>query len=201
MLGFVHASFPSSLVLLVAAFLFLNLSIPALAVCGVDSGLVDIAPTLALSVCADWQPDSPSTTVIRVVRTPLTAQSTAANVTAFRDSVMVQPAWPKSTPKFKVDRSEGLLTITTTQVIARVELASLSIQFFDASSSDPFLTEQSHSFTPDIDAATGGASFVASCVWGPLADNEALYGGGSFQSGIIDFRNVPVNLVQFNTEV
>ena len=25
--------------------------------------------------------------------------------------------------------------------------------------------------------------------------------GGSFQSGIIDFRNVPVNLVQFNTEV
>jgi alpha-D-xyloside xylohydrolase len=116
---------------------------------------------------------------------------------------MVQPSWPKSVPAFKVDRSRaGFVTISTVQLLITVNLNSLSIEFHDSQTpSTPFLTEQSHSFAPDIDAASGGASFVASCVWGPLSENEALYGGGSFQSGIIDFRNVPVNLVQFNTEV
>ena len=114
---------------------------------------------------------------------------------------MVQPSWPTNVPNFKVDRSRaGYVTILTSQLSASVNLDSLSIEFFYAAA-PPFLTEQSFSFVPDIDAASGQASLVASSVWGPLSQNEALYGGGSFQSGIIDFRNVPVNLVQFNTEV
>jgi len=176
---------------------------PAAAVCGADSALVDIAPSLAVSICADWQPNHPSPTIIRVVRTPLTSDATAANVSLTRDSVMVQPSWPTSVPKFSVDRSRaGFVSIITSQVVVSINLDSLSIDFLHGSTATaPFLTEQSHSFAPDIDAATGHPSFVASSVWGPLSENEALYGGGSFQSGIIDFRNVPVNLVQFNTEV
>jgi hypothetical protein len=174
---------------------------PVDAICGSDSALVDIAPTLAISICADWQPDKPSPTVVRVVRTPSTSQSSAANVSLTRSSVMVQPSWPTNVPDFKVDRSRaGYVTIMTSQLSASVNLDSLSIEFFYAAA-PPFLTEQSFSFVPDIDASSGQASFVASSVWGPLSPNEALYGGGSFQSGIIDFRNVPVNLVQFNTEV
>ena len=176
---------------------------PAAAVCGADSALVEIAPSLAISICADWQPDDPSPTIIRVVRTPVTSQSTAANVSLTRESLMVQPSWPASVPKFSVDRSRaGFVSIITSQVVVRINLDTLSIDFlYPSTATAPFLTEQAHSFAPDVDAATGDASFLASSVWGPLSQNEALYGGGSFQSGIIDFRNVPVNLVQFNTEV
>jgi hypothetical protein len=118
---------------------------------------------------------------------------------------MVQPSWPASVPKFSVDRSRaGFVSILTSQVVVSVNLDTLSIDFLypsTATGTAPFLTEQAHSFAPDVDAATGDAAYLASSVWGPLSQNEALYGGGSFQSGIIDFRNVPVNLVQFNTEV
>ena len=116
---------------------------------------------------------------------------------------MVQPPWPFSVPAFKVDRSRaGIVTIATSQLLVSVNLGSLAVDFiYPSATAAPFLSEQSHSFAPDIDAASGKSSFVASSVWGPLSENEALYGGGSFQSGIIDFRNVPVNLVQFNTEV
>jgi hypothetical protein len=176
---------------------------PALAICGADSALVDIAPTLALSVCSDWQPGSPSPAIVRVVRTPSNSESTAAQVTRTRDSLMVQPSWPPNVPKFKVDRSHaGLLTISTSRLVVTVDLDSLSIQFLDPLASEaPFLVEQSHAFAPDTDAASGAAAFAASSVWQPATESEALYGGGSFQSGFVDFRNVPVNLVQFNTEV
>ena len=196
----------SPLTLLILPFLAACLlPAPAAAVCGADSAIVDIAPSLAVSICADSQPDDPSPTgtIIRVVRTPVTSQSTAANVSLTRESLMVQPSWPASVPKFRVDRSRaGFVSILTSQVVVSVNLDTLSIDFlYPSTATAPFLTEQAHSFAPDVDAATGDASYLASSVWGPLSQNEALYGGGSFQSGIIDFRNVPVNLVQFNTEV
>lgn len=183
--------------LFAASFLFT----PVSAVCGSHSALVDIAPTLAISICADGQLDNVSPAIVRVVRAPSTSQTTAAQLSLSRDSVMVQPHWPKAGPNFKVYRSDDILTVRTSKLVVIVDLRFLSIKFLDASATTPFLTEQSHSFAPDTDAASGAASFVASSVWGPLSENEAIYGGGSFQNGVIDFRNVPVNLVQFNTEV
>ena len=194
---------PSSCPFLITIIVFSLFSAPVVAVCGSNSALVDITPTLAISICADWQADNSSPTVVRVVRTPATSDYTAANVSLTRSSLMVQPSWPFSVPAFKVDRSRaGVVTVTTSQLRVSVNLGSLAIDFiYPSASAAPFLSEQSHSFAPDIDAASGQPSFVASSVWGLLSKKEAIYGGGSFQSGIIDFRNVPVNLVQFNTEV
>jgi hypothetical protein len=197
----VSISCPSFGYFLISLFAASFLFTPVSAVCGSDSALVDISPTLAVSICADGQLDRASPAIIRVVRTPSTSQTTASQISLSRDSVMVQPYWPTTGPEFKVNRSDDILTIVTSKLIVSVDLRFLSIDFLDASATTPFLREQSHSFAPDTDAASGAASFYASSVWGPLSKNEAIYGGGSFQNGVIDFRNVPVNLVQFNTEV
>ena len=78
------------------------------AICGTekDNNIVSINEQLAVSVCSD--------TIIRVIKTPPNAAVPNATEQTFtRESLMVQPSFPESTPNFKLEKNENIVTITT----------------------------------------------------------------------------------------
>ena len=60
------------------------------------------------------------------------------------------------------------------------------------------LSESASEFTPTTDL--GEPTWTIEQQWVSGNQSEALFGGGEFQNGILNFKNAPVQLVQFNTE-
>ena len=178
--------------LLSTSLLFASAATPvtASASCGTASGsLVEIIPTLVIGVCADG--------VLRVVRTPSGVSAKAALLA--KRSLMVDPNFPAGVPSFNVSNASGVVTIETATIKATIDKQQ-NVSFTSAIEKKPLLSEVGHRFTPTHDPAKPlmkqhiiEQSFSAD-------DGEGLYGGGEYQNGLINYRGVPVELVQFNTE-
>lgn len=160
--------------------------------CGLAKGaLVEISPRLVLGVCSD--------STFRVVRSP--GEDAKAKLEG-RRSLMVRPGYGSGpVPQFSVTHQGPVTTTVSTSTLkAIVDMASEHIEFFDAASGVALTSDFGHSFEPTSDPALKNASSYIVSQSFKLAPNEGIFGGGQYQSGIVGFQGVPVEMVQYNTE-
>ncbi len=138
---------------------------------------------LHLAVCSDR--------VIRV-EASLTDKFPESNV-----PTVIRPCGGAS---FTISYSASTVTIKTSVLKVEIDRATNSVEFLTAAG-QPILSEQgSHgrTITPiDVDGLHTneiGQDFL-------LSPNEALYGLGQHQEGFLDLRDIPVQLLQANTNI
>jgi alpha-D-xyloside xylohydrolase len=125
-----------------------------------------------------------SENIIRVVSSPV--DSIPSN-----KSLVVLPN--SSTPAFEVKEIDDTLTISTSSIQAHVSLATGQVSFTDKSGKT-FLKE----------AASGGSFQTSSHAVKQVfesEDDEAFYGLGQHQEGIMNYKGKDVSLFQYNTKV
>lgn len=135
---------------------------------------------LRITVCSD--------SIIRVTATP-------DRFFSVRQSLMVQNPLVRRA-SWSVREEKGIVTLSTSSLSVRVDPASGSVSFFDRSGR-PVLAER-----------PGGRSFTAAEALGEPVwkvrqifdspENEALYGLGQHQNGILNWKNRDADLWQYN---
>jgi alpha-D-xyloside xylohydrolase len=125
-----------------------------------------------------------SENIIRVASSPVDSIPSA-------ESLVVLPN--SSIPAFEVKENDDMLTISTSSIQAHVSLTSGQVSFTDKSGKT-FLKEDA-----------GGGTFQPSShaikqVF-ESEDDEAFYGLGQHQEGIMNYKGKDVSLFQYNTKV
>ena len=98
---------------------------------------------------------------------------------------------------YTTNESATTVTISTSSLKTVVDKATELVTIYDLHSNEILLQETKTTFTPTTDMNT--STYIIEQSW-ISPTNEALYGGGEFQNGLINFKNAPIQLVQFNTE-
>lgn len=139
---------------------------------------------LKLTVCSD--------SLVRVLYSP------GETLPAGQDFVVTNQAWRGAS--FKVAEGDGKVTLTTRKIKVSVEKASGAISFLDISGRR-LLTEPAGGGKSMPPATVNGESaFRPEQTFASPAD-EYLYGLGQFQEGIWNWRGLPQQLRQLNTEI
>ena len=139
---------------------------------------------MKLTVCSD--------AIVRVMYSPTTA------LPAGQEFVVTNRSW--KSVSFKVADSNGKLTVTTGKLKVAVDKMSGAVAFYDVA--DKLLLAE---------PADGGKTMTAATVNGESAfqpeqtftspSDEFIYGLGQFQEGIWNWRGMPQQLRQLNTEI
>jgi alpha-glucosidase (family GH31 glycosyl hydrolase) len=140
--------------------------------------------TLRLTVCSD--------SIVRVMYSPTAA------LPAGQDFVVTNHSWP-AVP-FKVADRRGQLTITTRKLKVSVDKASGAVAFYDAAGGRLLAEPATGGKTMTAVTVNGEASFQPEQVFTSPA-GEFLYGLGQFQEGIWNWRGLPQELRQLNTQI
>lgn len=134
------------------------------------------------------------------VRGPNAIRVACARDRAFftRDSLIVPPR-TAPLPAWRASASREAVTLTTDALSARLDLATGAVSFLDAAG-QVILAERAggRTFTPV--EIQGEQTAHARQVWEPRAD-EALYGLGQHQFGLMNIRGYDLDLYQRNTVV
>ncbi len=130
--------------------------------------------------------------IIHVVATPLDS------FPAFNSLMVVKKEWPLV--KWDITQTGSEVTLSTALVHATVSLVSGEIHFTD-NNGQPILSELKNggrNFTPVT--VEGENMYGIEQRFESPAD-EGLYGLGQHQTGLMNYRDYPVELAQYNTEV
>ena len=163
----------------------MNCLFAALCLAAVTAAAPAVPPVVSvgrtqLHVCSD--------TVIRVTHTP-------TGVFPNRTMLIAKQTWEPV--KYTKTEDADSVTVTTAMVRAVVNKASGAVSFFDAKNGKSIVVEDRTTFNTTQDM--GKDTYVVEQSWLSASD-EALYGGGEFQNGLLNFKGAPVQLVQYNTE-
>lgn len=131
-----------------------------------------------------------ATNIIRITRWPNHATKSRG-----RQSLIARQTWPEVW--HQVTETDEDVTVTTKELTLTFSKTSGTGSFADASSGKVILSEAAHSFKAVTDL--GHASYEIRQSWSGPAE-EGLYGGGSFQNGLINYKHAPISLIQFNLE-
>jgi alpha-D-xyloside xylohydrolase len=101
--------------------------------------------------------------------------------------------------RWKLDTRDRTTTLTTAKLQVRVNLATGSVSFFDATGK-PILAEKNGGRMLTPAEVQGEQTFQVRQQWEPNAD-ESLYGLGQRQIGILDIKGWDLDLWQHNTHV
>ena len=115
-----------------------------------------------------------------------------------RKSLVAAPRRCEST-KWSVTNSPREAVLTTTKLKVKVDLTTGSLGFFD-SAGQPIVIEKQNGKTLTPVEVQGEKTFHARQVWQANAD-EALYGLGQHQFGLMDIKGYDLDLWQRNTVV
>jgi alpha-D-xyloside xylohydrolase len=139
---------------------------------------------MKLTVCSD--------SIVRVMYSP------TATLPAGQDFVVTNHSWPRTS--FKVADANGKLTLITRKLKVAVDKATGAVAFYDTSGklllSEP--ADGGKKMTPAT--VNGETSFRPEQSFVSPPD-EFLYGLGQFQEGIWNWRGMPEQLRQLNTEI
>ena len=161
-------------------------SIPVQSVqAGADGVTLTMSPgKIKLTICSD--------SIVRVMYSPTTT------LPAGQDFVVTNHSWPA--PSFRVADSGGKVTVATHKLKIAVDKATGAVAFYDASG-NLLLAEP----------ATGGKAMAAVTVNGESSyqpeqsftspADEFLFGLGQFQEGVWNWRGMPQQLRQVNTQI
>ena len=139
---------------------------------------------MKLTVCSEG--------IVRVMYSP------TATLPAGQDFVVTNHSWPATS--FKVADSGGKLTITTRKLKITVNKATGAVQLFDSSNKLLLaeLADGGKTMTPVT--VNGEESYQPQQIFNSPTD-EFIYGLGQFQEGIWNWRGMPQQLRQLNTEI
>lgn len=139
---------------------------------------------MKLTVCSDR--------IVRVMYSPTTT------LPAGQDFVVTNHSWPRTS--FKVADENGKLTVATPQLKVAVDRATGAIAFYDASGSMLLSEPAGGGKTMTSATVNGESSYQPEQGFASPAD-EFLYGLGQFQEGIWNWRGMPQQLRQLNTQI
>ncbi|HEY2903994.1 MAG TPA: TIM-barrel domain-containing protein, partial [Polyangia bacterium] len=122
------------------------------------------------------------------------AYTTAAAI-PMKTSLAVNATWP--TPTFCVSETGGIVTITTARMQVNVATATGLVTFAD-SAGNGLLSEASKSLTPAT--VEGVGTNTVATAWKSPAD-EALFGLGQHQDGVINRKGSTLDMRQANTQI
>lgn len=140
--------------------------------------------TLKLTVCSD--------SIVRVRYSP------AATLPAGQDFVLTNHF--SQTPSFKVVDANGKVTVTTRKLKVAVDEATGAVAFYDASGNELLAEPAGGGKTMTAVTVNGESSWQPEQSFTSPAD-EFLYGLGQFQEGIWNWRGMPQQLRQLNTQI
>ncbi len=140
--------------------------------------------TMKLTVCSDR--------IVRVMYSPTTT------LPAGQGFAVTNHSWPSTA--FKVAEAGGKVTVMTRKLKAAVDKATGAVAFYDVSGK--LLLAEPATGGKKMPAATvnGEMSFQPEQSFASPAD-EFIYGLGQFQEGIWNWRGMPQQLRQLNTQI
>ncbi|HEX5399637.1 MAG TPA: TIM-barrel domain-containing protein, partial [Verrucomicrobiae bacterium] len=139
---------------------------------------------MKLTVCSDR--------IVRVMYSP------TATLPAGQNFAVTNHSWPRTS--FKVADAGGRVTLTTRQLKVDVNKASGAVTFYDAAGK-PLLAEPAGGGKTMAPATVNGeSSYQPEQSFASPAD-EFLYGLGQFQDGNWNWRGIPEQLRQLNTQI
>jgi alpha-D-xyloside xylohydrolase len=139
---------------------------------------------MKLTVCSD--------SIVRVMYSP------TATLAAGQDFVVTNHSWQSTS--FKVAEASGKVTVTTRKLKAAVDKATGAVAFSDASGNLLLAEPAAGGKTMTAATVNGESSFQPEQTFTSPAD-EFLYGLGQFQEGIWNWRGMPQQLRQLNTQI
>lgn len=167
------------------------------AICGFDARqIVPIDDSLAIAIC--------SSRVARIFRTSDDASS-ATNQLRVRPSLTVQPGYADKCcdVSFNVTSIGNSTIIQTSHLRLEVDRSAgynstsgQTISFYSQITGKLLTAEVSSEFTRISNKST---ALQNSQSWA-LSPDEALYGGGQYVNGLINYASAPLLMTQFNTE-
>ncbi|MGO8764663.1 MAG: TIM-barrel domain-containing protein, partial [Limisphaerales bacterium] len=140
--------------------------------------------TMKLTVCSD--------SIVRVMYSP------TATLPAGQDFVVTNHSWPST--KVKVADANGKVTVTTRKLKVAVDKATGAVAFFDASG-NLLLAEPADGGKTTAPVTVNGESSYQPEQTFVSPPDEFLYGLGQFQEGIWNWRGMPQQLRQLNTQI
>jgi alpha-D-xyloside xylohydrolase len=117
---------------------------------------------------------------------------TSASSLPMKTSLSVNATW--GTPSFCVAESDGTVTITTVRMMAHVSIATGLVTFTDLAG-NAVLSEASKNLTPAT--VEGVSTNTVQTAWNSPA-NEALFGLGQRQDGVINRKGQAFQMLQAN---
>ena len=139
---------------------------------------------MKLTVCSD--------SIVRVMYSPTTT------LPAGQDFAVTNHSWPRTS--FKVADADGKVTLTTRELKVVVDKAGGAVAFYDASGK-LLLAEPAAGGKTMTPATVNGESSYQPEQTFTSASDEFLYGLGQFQEGIWNWRGMPEQLRQLNTQI
>ncbi|HUZ07236.1 MAG TPA: TIM-barrel domain-containing protein, partial [Candidatus Paceibacterota bacterium] len=139
---------------------------------------------MKLTVCSDG--------IVRVMYSP------TATLPAGQNFVVTNHSWAPTS--FKVAEATGKVTVTTRKLKVAVDKATGAVQFFDASNKLLLAEPAAGGKTMTPVTVNGESSYQPEQTFASPAD-EFIYGLGQFQEGIWNWRGIPEQLRQLNTEI
>ena len=140
--------------------------------------------SLKLTVCSD--------SIVRVMYSPV------STLPAGQDFVVTNHSWPKA--GFQVSQSAGKIIITTRKLKVSVDRTTGALEFCDSSNRSLLTELPSGGKTMATVNVNGESTYQPEQVFESPAD-EFLYGLGQFQDGIWNWRGIPEQLRQLNTQI
>ena len=129
--------------------------------------------------------------IFRITHTPHGGDAPSTRV-----SLIAKSTFPHT--NYTTDETSTTIIVATQRLKAVIEKATEIVTVLDIVTNVVVLQEtNTTSFVPITDM--GKDTYLIEQSW-VSDDDEALFGGGEFQNGLLDFRNAPIQLVQFNTE-
>jgi alpha-D-xyloside xylohydrolase len=139
---------------------------------------------MKLTVCSD--------SIIRVMYSP------TATLPAGQTFAVTNTAWPVAS--FQVTDSIGSVAIATVKLKVSVDKTSGAVQFFDSSNNLLLAEPATGGKTTTAVTVNGESSYQPQQEFSSPAD-EFIYGLGQYQEGIWNWRGVPQQLRQVNTQI
>ena len=150
-----------------------------------DGVIFALSPgSLKLTVCSD--------SIVRVMYSP------TSTLPPGQDFAVTNRSWPKA--GFQVSQSAGKVTISTRKLKVSVDRATGAVEFLDSSDRSLLAEPSSGGKTMTAVNVNGESAYQPEQVFASPAD-EFLYGLGQFQDGIWNWRGIPEQLRQLNTQI
>jgi alpha-D-xyloside xylohydrolase len=131
-----------------------------------------------------------------VIRVRVTAGQASAQTTDETPSMILLGNLP--TPRFEVSESPGAVTVSTGRLSAKVDLRAGTVAFFDVAGKLLLASKPGGRALPTAmpgqEVPTLQETFLS-------PKDEHLFGGGQFQDGFLDIRDLPRRLTQVNTQI
>ena len=134
--------------------------------------------------------------IVRIFRVP-SNDASVFNDDNENESLIAKKDWEPF--EYNVTYEKTKTTIETSQISLIVSNVSGQITFRDAKTSSILLQETQTTFLPSSPPSSFSSYYTVEQSW-TSEEEDGFYGGGQYQNGLLNYKNAPIRMVQFNTE-